>query len=107
MPSHISGAELLPFYCCVIGLGAGWCVRADKLTWFRISAGQSARIITVLSPVRVRAEPPDYFAREVVTDMARLNQTMRKLQTAIVNAGQVVKINTHQFYSEEQGRMIT
>lgn len=39
--------------------------------------------------------------------MARLNQTMRKLQTAIVNVGQVVKINTHQFYSEEQGRMIT
>ena len=39
--------------------------------------------------------------------MARLNQTMRKLQTAIVNAGQVVKINTHQFYSEEQERMIT
>lgn len=39
--------------------------------------------------------------------MAKLNQTMRKLQTAIVNAGQVVKINTHQFYSEEQERMIT
>ena len=39
--------------------------------------------------------------------MARLNQTMRKLQTAIINAGQVVKINTHQFYGEEQGRMIT
>lgn len=39
--------------------------------------------------------------------MARLNQTMRKLQTAIVNAGQVVKINTHQFYSEEQTRLIT
>lgn len=38
--------------------------------------------------------------------MARLNQTMKKLQTAIVNAGQVVKINTHQFYREEQGRMI-
>lgn len=39
--------------------------------------------------------------------MARLNQTMRKLQTAIIRAGQVVKLNTHQFYSEGQNRMIT
>ena len=39
--------------------------------------------------------------------MARLNQTMRKLQVAIISAGQVVKLNTHQFYSEHQKRMIT
>lgn len=39
--------------------------------------------------------------------MARLNQTMRKLQSAVINAGQVVKLNTHQFYSEEKNMMIT
>lgn len=32
---------------------------------------------------------------------------MKKLQTAIVKAGFVVKINTNQFYSDEQKRMIT
>lgn len=32
---------------------------------------------------------------------------MKKLQTAIVKAGLVIKINTHQFYSAEQNRMIT
>lgn len=39
--------------------------------------------------------------------MARLNQTMRKLQTALFCAGKRVKIHTKQFYSEEQDRMIT
>lgn len=39
--------------------------------------------------------------------MARMNQTIRKLQTAIVNGGKIVKVNTHQFYSEDQGRIIT
>lgn len=32
---------------------------------------------------------------------------MKKLQTAIVKAGLVIKINTHQFYSADQNRMIT
>ena len=36
-----------------------------------------------------------------------LNGRMKKLQTAIVKAGFVVKINTNQFYSDEQKRMIT
>lgn len=36
-----------------------------------------------------------------------LNGRMKKLQTAIVKAGFVVKINTHQFYSTDQKRMIT
>lgn len=39
--------------------------------------------------------------------MARLNQTMRKLQTALICKGARVKIYTRQFYSEEQDRMIT
>lgn len=32
---------------------------------------------------------------------------MKKLQKALICAGKRVKINTNQFYSEEQGRMIT
>lgn len=36
-----------------------------------------------------------------------LNGRMKKLQTAIVKAGFVVKINTNQFYSDDQKRMIT
>jgi len=32
---------------------------------------------------------------------------MKKLQTAIIHTGYIVKIDTVQFYSEEQGRMIT
>lgn len=36
-----------------------------------------------------------------------LNGRMKKLQTAIVKAGLVIKMNTHQFYSAEQNRMIT
>ncbi len=32
---------------------------------------------------------------------------MKKLQTAIVKTGLVIKINTHQFYSADQKRMIT
>lgn len=39
--------------------------------------------------------------------MAKLNQTMRKLQTALVVNGKRVKINTYQFFSEDQERMIT
>lgn len=39
--------------------------------------------------------------------MARLNQTMRKLQTALICMGKRVKINTRQFYSEEKDMMIT
>lgn len=32
---------------------------------------------------------------------------MKKLQTAIINTGLVIKINSSQFYSAEQKRMIT
>lgn len=38
--------------------------------------------------------------------MAKLNQTMRKLQQALLCEGKRVKINTHQFFSEEQNRMV-
>ena len=36
-----------------------------------------------------------------------LNTTMKKLQRAILTTGLVIKIGTSQFYSPEQGRMIT
>lgn len=36
-----------------------------------------------------------------------LNGIMKKLQKAILTTGLVVKIGTSQFYSPEQGRMIT
>lgn len=36
-----------------------------------------------------------------------LNGRMKKLQTAIVKTGLVIKVNTRQFYSAEQKRMIT
>ena len=36
-----------------------------------------------------------------------LKGRMKKLQTAIVKTGLVIKINTYQFYSDEQKRMIT
>ena len=36
-----------------------------------------------------------------------LNGRMKKLQTAIVKTGLVIKINTNQFYSDDQKRMIT
>ena len=36
-----------------------------------------------------------------------LKGKMKKLQTAIVKTGLVIKINTHQFYSDDQKRMIT
>lgn len=36
-----------------------------------------------------------------------LNGRMKKLQTAIVKLGLVIKVNTHQFYSDDQKRMIT
>ena len=39
--------------------------------------------------------------------MASHNRLIGKLQTAILSAGGMVKINTHQFYSEEQNRMVT
>lgn len=39
--------------------------------------------------------------------MAKLNQLIRKLQTAILNKGVKVKVNTHQFFSKEQNRMMT
>lgn len=36
-----------------------------------------------------------------------LNGRMKKLQTAIVKSGLVIKVNTNQFYSADQKRMIT
>lgn len=36
-----------------------------------------------------------------------LNATMKKLQRAIFSTGLIIKIGTSQFYSPEQGRMIT
>ena len=36
-----------------------------------------------------------------------LNATMKKLQRAILSTGLVIKIGISQFYSLEQGRMIT
>lgn len=36
-----------------------------------------------------------------------LNGKMKKLQTAIVKSGLVIKVNTNQFYSADQKRMIT
>lgn len=38
--------------------------------------------------------------------MANYNRMISKLQTAILGAGGKVKINTYQFYSKEQNRMI-
>lgn len=39
--------------------------------------------------------------------MANLKGKVKKLQTAIVQRGLIVKINHNQFYSEDQKRMIT
>lgn len=39
--------------------------------------------------------------------MAKLNAVMKKLQRAILTKGLVVKMNTTQFYSADQNRMIT
>ena len=39
--------------------------------------------------------------------MANLRMISKKLQTAILSTGCIVKINTNQFYSKEQNRMIT
>lgn len=39
--------------------------------------------------------------------MANLRGKMKKLQTALVKRGMVVKINQHQFCSDDQKRMIT
>lgn len=39
--------------------------------------------------------------------MANLRSISKKLQTAILSTGHIIKINTNQFYSKEQNRMIT
>lgn len=39
--------------------------------------------------------------------MAKLNQLIKKLQMAILNKGVKVKVNTNQFLSKEQSRMVT
>ena len=38
--------------------------------------------------------------------MANIRGLMKKLQKAILHCGFIVKINTYQFYSDEQKRMI-
>lgn len=37
----------------------------------------------------------------------RLGQTVKKLQTAIIKSGLVIKINRSEFYSADQKRLIT
>jgi hypothetical protein len=39
--------------------------------------------------------------------MAKHNRLIGKLQTAILSSGGMVKVNTHQFHSKEQNRMVT
>lgn len=39
--------------------------------------------------------------------MASLNVTAKKLQKAILQSGLVIKMNSSQFFSEEQRRMVT
>lgn len=39
--------------------------------------------------------------------MANLKGKVKKLQTAIVQSGLIIKINQNQFYSEDQKRMIS
>ncbi len=36
-----------------------------------------------------------------------IKSTIKKLQTALIQKGVIYKINTYQFFSEEQNRMIT
>lgn len=36
-----------------------------------------------------------------------IRATINKLQKALIQRGYIYKINTHQFYSEQQNRMIT
>lgn len=38
--------------------------------------------------------------------MANLATLQKKLQTALIQSGHQVRVETHQFYSEEQNRMI-
>lgn len=37
----------------------------------------------------------------------KIRQTIHKLQSALIAKGYIYKINTYQFYSEQQNRMIT
>lgn len=39
--------------------------------------------------------------------MAGLKQTAKKLQKALIQRGQIVKIGTTQFYSDEQEKIVT
>lgn len=39
--------------------------------------------------------------------MKNIRGTIKKLQTALIQKGIIYKINTYQFYSAEQNRMIT
>lgn len=39
--------------------------------------------------------------------MANYNRLIRNLQTAILSAGGMVKVNTYQFHSRAQSRMVT
>lgn len=48
-----------------------------------------------------------FIARKGDDRVANLKGKMKKLQTAIIKCGMVVKINQNQFYSVDQNRMIT
>lgn len=37
----------------------------------------------------------------------RIRQTINKIQKALINHGYIYKINTYQFFSDQQNRMIT
>lgn len=43
----------------------------------------------------------------MVDIVANLRNKMKKLQTALLKSGVIIKINQNQFYSEDQKRMIT
>lgn len=47
------------------------------------------------------------FLKKVGDYVANLKGKMKKLQTAIVKSGLIIKINQNQFYSADQNRMIT
>lgn len=59
------------------------------------------------APESVKAVRGIFCFERWVTDIANHSRMIGRLQTAILNAGGVVKVNTHQFHSQEQNRMIT
>lgn len=66
--------------------------------------------ITTQEPRAKYVEKSMYLALFVIRkagENMNLNGKMKKLQTAIVKKGLVIKINSSQFYSADQQRMIT